>query len=686
MLLAIVSPVYATDSITCSDMDQCHDGILEEIVVTGTRTDRTILENPATLSVVTAAEIESINADTIADLVRHIPGISISDSGQAGLKRIRIRGEEARRVALLIDGQEFTDHREVGVPLLIDPSSVERIEVVRGPASVLYGAKALGGVVNIITRRGGPEPLQLNLSSTYDSATEGLHNIVSLNGQSNDFYYRFAVTDNKQKDRDTPDGKMENTSYNSDSITASLGKSFSSDGFAGEQSVELVYEDFDSDSEVYVEPEVRFAPPFLDFAIDAPQRDREKVGFFYQFEPDHQYLANGKINLFHQVSDRQFNTFPSLFVGFRQDSSIYTTSELTSEGGVAQLDWQLGENNYLISGIQYNRDRVDQSRLREVSINLAPPSSEEIDDRASMTTWAFFLQDEWSMADDWTMTAGLRQYSVDAGLDATTRDDLTAGDLDDDELIGSIALLYSGYENTTVRVMFSQGYIYPSLLQMAMGAYAGSRFVNPNLELDPETSDTFEIGMRHQGSRWTLDTTAFFTRSENYIDHLFCTPDDQCLGRRDKKYKNISESDSYGLEIHLAYQADGSSISPYANLGYFHRENDFDTFSTTDSGVPDFQGNIGFHWQRGFGSNHIESNLFVRFESDSKLEEPGSSVIVVKDNAGWGTLNADIGIKFGERYRIGMNLVNLLDKEYSSSTENLLAPGRSIRVRLALQL
>lgn len=690
LLSFFLPPTLAAGSDTCSSGDSCVAGLLEEIVVTGTRTQKSILHSPVSLSLLTSEQIDRVNADNVADLLRNLPGISISDSGQAGLKRIRIRGEEARRMALLIDGQEFTDHREVGVPLLIDPGMIERIEVVRGPASVLYGAKALGGVVNIITKRGGTQPLQANLSTSFDTSTNGFHNLASLYGDVNDFYYRISLSNSNQHDRETPEGEIENTSYDSNSIAINLGRSFAATGIAskllGDQSIDLVYENFESDSDVFVEPRVRFTPPFLDFAIDSPQRDREKLGVFYQFSPDNDYLVEGKVNAFRQVSDRQFNTFTSLFFGFQQDSAIFTTSKLTSDGGVAQLDWQLGMDHYLITGIQYNRDRVKQSRHREVQINQGAPTLEDVDDRSSMTTWAVFLQDEWQLAENWDLTAGVRGYFVDGSLDATTRSDLPTGDLKDDHVIGSVALLYSGFGNTTLRATFSQGYLYPSLLQLAMGAYAGSRYVNPNLELNPEMSDTFELGVRHQGSQWTLDATAFYTAAENYIDHLFCSTEDQCLGSRDKKYKNISEAESYGFELDLQYQPMDSNLASYANIGWYHRTNDFENFRTSDSGIPAIQGRVGFRWHRGFAANEIWTDVHVRFESGSELEEPGSSVIVREENSGWGSLDANIGFNFGKHYSVTMNLVNLMDKKFSTSTENLLAAGRSVRIKLGIEL
>ena len=75
----------------------------------------------------------------------------------------------------------------------------------------------------------------------------------------------------------------------------------------------------------------------------------------------------------------------------------------------------------------------------------------------------------------------------------------------------------------------------------------------------------------------------------------------------------------------------------------------------------------------------------MRFESSSELEEPGSTVIVRKENSGWGSLDANVGFNFGKHYSVTMNLVNLTDKKFSTSTENLLAAGRSIRVKLGIE-
>ena len=89
--------------------------------------------------------------------LQDIPGVEITDNSLAGRKQIRIRGEASSRVLILIDGQEVTYQRagdNYGVGLLIDESALERVEVVKGPYSVLYGSQAIGGIVNFITKKG----------------------------------------------------------------------------------------------------------------------------------------------------------------------------------------------------------------------------------------------------------------------------------------------------------------------------------------------------------------------------------------------------------------------------------------------------------------------------------------------------------------------------------------------------
>ena len=199
------------------------------------------------------------------------------------------------------------------------------------------------------------------------------------------------------------------------------------------------------------------------------------------------------------------------------------------------------------------------------------------------------------------------------------------------------------------------------------GAYAGSSYVNPNGDLTPETSINYDVGVRAQRDGLTLDATAFYTESEDYIDHLPCTVEDLCPGARDRIYINIGESRAYGVEVAVSHSGLIAVIEPYASVTWVKRRNEFDAFSTWDSGIPELSGRLGLRWQ---GEVHwvraAWGDFYLRGETGSDLKEPGSARAVLEEQSGWVTLNAALGFQFGspEQYRLSAELANLTDKKY----------------------
>ena len=655
---------------------------LEEVVVTASRTQQRVFDSPASLSVINEEELARATVPSLAEMLRDVPGVQVTDSGQPGLGRIRIRGEESRRTAILVNSQEITDHYEVGTPLTLHPAMVERIEVMRGSGSVLYGSRALSGVVNFLTRKGGTEPLQATLEGGYDSATEGVNTFASVYGNVDGLEYRLAGTKSDYDDRATPEGHMDNTAYDSDSVYVYAGRGF------GDHRVEYTYEKYQSSSNVYVEEEVKNAYPLTDFYIESPKRDREKHGLFYSWEIDNNWLQTLTANAYQQTNDRHFYTFTET-VWYSRDINNY--SKLDTEGGLIQLNFQPMGNHQFIAGLQYLGDDVDQTRHVD-TVSWTPPVAasgiEVIRDKASIDTWAVFVQDQWELSDRLAMTAGLRQYYVDGKLDYTDRESLSAGDLDsDDELIAALGLVWSVSDTLHMRANVSQGYVYPSLTQLATGAYAGSSFVNPDASLDPETSINYELGLRLQRSDLIMDTTVFHTQSDDYIHHLPCVEADSCPGRRDRLYQNVGKSNAHGIELYLVYGGLGQGLEPYASLTWMKRKIEYAEFSTWSTAVPDYSGRLGLRWQGAVRYlPNLWTDVYLRGETSSDLEEPGTVRNVLEEKSGWVTINFSSGVEFGQdnQYQLSVDLLNLTDKTYIASTENLYGAQRSVAMKLSL--
>ena len=127
---------------------------LEEVVVTASRYEESIMDTPVSIEVIDQEEIEGSNAQNVAELLDTYTGVYIKDNGsQVGTKSVKIRGASSDQVLVLFDGVPYNDNHNGGLDLsIISAANIEKIEIIKGPASVIYGANAMGGVVNIITK------------------------------------------------------------------------------------------------------------------------------------------------------------------------------------------------------------------------------------------------------------------------------------------------------------------------------------------------------------------------------------------------------------------------------------------------------------------------------------------------------------------------------------------------------
>lgn len=327
---------------------------LETIVVLGTGTHTSIFDNPASITALEAEELRRTPTASVAELLRDVPGVRIFDDGTAGMKRISIRGETSRRVTIKIDGHALTDHSPYGTPLLLDPSIIERIEVVRGPSSVLSGSNAIGGVVNIITRRGGEAPLEGSVSVTGHSATRGHQASATLQGASGDVDWRLTGGLAEQGDRRTPEGRLTPSGHEQDQLSAHLG--YRIDGHY----LALKAEQYRLEADVHNPTPSGFS----DFTIRLPRRDLRKVGLFYEGEELSPRLNRVEASLYRQTIDRLFENRASMLNGMTVDG---TSDDLqTTHGLNLRFDLALSELGGTVLGLEYENDALDTDDLAGV--------------------------------------------------------------------------------------------------------------------------------------------------------------------------------------------------------------------------------------------------------------------------------------------------------------------------------
>jgi vitamin B12 transporter len=184
---------------------------LPETVVTATRNPLPVTDIPAGVTVIDRQAIEASGAVTVGDVLATVPGLHVSPSGgPGGQSSVFLRGTNSDHVLVLRDGMPINDSSDpnnafnFGIGTLSD---IERIEVVRGPMAALYGSGAIGGVINLISRRGteGAPRLEMDLSGGYPAAILGSALASGVNGP---FDYALTVESQSRRGFDSTPRRM----------------------------------------------------------------------------------------------------------------------------------------------------------------------------------------------------------------------------------------------------------------------------------------------------------------------------------------------------------------------------------------------------------------------------------------------------------------------------------------------
>ena len=197
----------------------------EEITVTATRFERPLDLTPKTVSVVTPADIATRPMVNVQTAIDEVPNVAVArGGGLAGQIVVRGLASNDSRTVMFIDGDRFGRGRPAIEYNFLDPNELERIEIVRGPASALYGSDAMNGVVNFITRRGTGDSFLPRLASLgYGSASSLLAARVAVSGQREAYDALLGLNYRTADDYDTPQGEIANTDFETRSLNARLG-------------------------------------------------------------------------------------------------------------------------------------------------------------------------------------------------------------------------------------------------------------------------------------------------------------------------------------------------------------------------------------------------------------------------------------------------------------------------------
>lgn len=685
VLSVLAVAVFSAPTIAAEKQTDSKSKTLDTQVVLGAGSKVSILENPASVSVISKEDIQKNPAIGIADQLRNLPGVQVYDDGTPGMMRIRIRGEESRRVTIQVDGHAITDHSAYGAPMLIDPSIIERIEVVRGPSSVLSGSNAIGGVVNIITKRGGEKALEGSITATGFSATSGYSTTANLMGAAGNVDWRLTAGKAHEGDRRTPEGRITPTDYDTDQLSMHVGYTAGKHYFAAKADQFRL--------EANTLPFFQNESQYDRFDLSLPQRDLQKFGLYYEGVNLSPVVTKLESSLYYQTVDRLFENY----IGIKDSFAIDNTSDdlQKTAGFKLQADLNFLAVGNTVVGLEYEHDNLKTEKNSFVIVPPTPPFLPngmkmplDFYDDAYIRTVSAYVQQKFEISEKTALHLGGRFYTVDGEHEESVDPVLDPNGTaplqknTDSRFLGSLGLVHKYTDNWTVRANASQGYSYPTLQQLYLTTLAGGTVVSGDKNLKPEKSDVLELGTRWSSDRFMLDTAVFHTWSTDYI--LEVDTGDEYRGMLPiGQFTNISKVKTVGAEVQAEYYLENTDTALYVHANATRRKLDYGNgTTTTESGTPRFSGRFGVrHGWLYSPVTDAELDIFVRGETkasysslDAGFQE--ATTTPDKSSASYGTLNAQFAVKHDTYLDINLSLNNLLDKTYHPYGE-LMGAGRS---------
>jgi len=630
VLAVVVAPSFA------EEQQQVH--ALDEVVVTATKTEREVKEIPTNVAVVTSKDIEKIQPTDTMDLLRHVPGLVLDGMGgskasfYAGARGIQ---PSSRGMLILMDGIEMNDPSNYLSVASIPLDTVERVEVIKTPASVLYGPAAVGGVINIITKK-PVKPVEGSAALTYGSSNykELTANVGGLleTGFTYGLNYRGIDTD----------GYRDNSWRQQNIFTPRLGY-FSKDV------------EFDLFANI-VDGEYAFPGglPLTTWKHDPtkslqPEREGSSTtsatGATLAWHVDENNLL--KLKSSYRNNDWETEDYGMFFKG--EDYNLWT-----GEATYQHLSVINGRKNSLLLGTEYRDLSNSPSMYMDDLHGSTLLSKAEISEQIS----GFFAQDEFALTDKLLINVGGRYDQIDTDF-KNKLNPAASFDNSHDKWSPRFGFTYTVAPELAFFSNYSQGI---RSVNLARSAFQ----LKSNVE--PETEESLEAGVRGVVAGLEYNVAGFQVTTE-----------DKIIQRERYLYENAGEAQSNGIELGL------SRDLPYgfytsANYTYINAEfTDFTTSSTTASAAVSYDGRrvplvpenifgLTLGWKNPV-YGHVSSSLryvdekFIDNANTLKLDD--YVVVDMKYTVGLQALFPNVK---GVEFTLAIN--NLFDAEYAEYGES----------------
>ena len=614
---------------------------LDQIVVTATRTPLKEFDANANISVITRDELAKNHYADLGEALKDVAGVTIQNYGSSGenytANSLYING--SKNIVVLIDGMRANVNGSTFSKFMASEVSnldtIERIEILKGSASTLYGSDAQGGVINIITRKLKDEESKTTLSAVTGSYGKEQYNYLHM-GSKDGFYWILSGQKKLSGNYRDAEGTEIPEKLDSTTNTIKVGKR------TEKADVSVAYTAYDSD---YTAPEG-----------GNNKLTRTRIGT----------KDNDKLNLvynqkFDDNTDNQFSFFKNNNKLDDNPEGVFGTHwvmDLETIGVHDQITHRIGKDHTLIGGFEFYQDKI-KDYLTKSAYSTVHYSGK------SLTNRALYVQDEWNFTPEWKLTSGIR--------------------LDNHSVYGnhntpSFTLGYKPSEKVSYYTSWKEYYVAPNQGQVYSPQY---NMPEGNMTLKPETGKTIEAGVNYKfDDTFTGSFHVFKRDSENII--AFKTIDSSAgMSTLSGQYYNIAEEHAKGFDVELRKLFD-DHFSANAAYTYTYIDPSGSTTNPNQDGyLPRGAWNLGLNYDNDKFNTAINGRGVIN--RDGRKAQPVVAGGILSTFWVW---DISMNYKASKVVNAFVKVNNVFDKFYTDQCYNLnpdqwySAPGRNYQVGL----
>ncbi|HRP95970.1 MAG TPA: TonB-dependent receptor [Rhodocyclaceae bacterium] len=639
------------------------------------------LQTPAATLSLDRAELLRRNANNAGEALRGEPGLAVSGDSAQGQNPV-IRGLKKESVVLLVDGIRFNSAQPAGaIASFMSLGLAERVEVVKGPSSVLYGTGALGGVINVrLPQARFEQGVQLDTSVSYDSASQGMRGTGVVNASSGDHALMAGASLARIDDYRSPDGKVDRTGYDSDSLIGQY--RFRIDA-ANQLRVSVQQH---TDEDVWYPGSTRPHPnPLVGSTIvRSPRQERRLVELGYSFEGTGERPLNVDARIYRQEMYRQIFSRAN---GLARDVAR-TRVTFETDGADVRANLLAHPSHLLSFGVNAWRMEASPNRLLASPTPMSPlvPNAPFKDGR--IEALGFYLQDDMVFG-RLNVLAGLRHDTVKGRAAAVGNgpDRVTTGlSRTDRALSWSLGTIYEVTPLLRPYANLSRGFRAGEMRERFEASPRGDGFFYVgNPQIKPEHATQFELGLKGDGERLQYALSAYRSRITDYITGLDVSGQPasaRCPAPNRGACKltiNLGRATLTGVEASGRYAlTDGQWLTAaYSRVRGDNDDLDEPLFQMpADELSLGWEGRIAPSW-----SGDATLRLVRRQDRVATLFTRGT------ENTTPGFATADLGVTWrGQDQSVRLAVNNVADRKYHEhltegiSGDEIKAPGRSFVV------